>query len=62
MIDELLEDAKRRMNKSVDATAHEFNTVRTVLNSCAVASTDLSIRRFASSSSSSIMLSSGASR
>jgi ribosome recycling factor len=29
MIDELLEDAKRRMNKSVDATAHEFNTVRT---------------------------------
>jgi ribosome recycling factor len=29
MIDELLEDAKRRMNKSVEATAHEFNTVRT---------------------------------
>jgi ribosome recycling factor len=29
MIDELLEDAKRRMDKSVDATAHEFNTVRT---------------------------------
>ena len=29
MIDELLEDAKRRMNKSVDSTAHEFNTVRT---------------------------------
>ena len=29
MIDELLEDAKRRMDKSVEATAHEFNTVRT---------------------------------
>jgi ribosome recycling factor len=29
MIDELLEDAKRRMDKSVDTTAHEFNTVRT---------------------------------
>jgi ribosome recycling factor len=29
MIDELLDDANRRMDKSVDATAHEFNTVRT---------------------------------
>jgi ribosome recycling factor len=29
MIDELLEDAKRRMDKSVETTAHEFNTVRT---------------------------------
>ncbi|HYY75671.1 MAG TPA: ribosome recycling factor [Gaiellaceae bacterium] len=29
MIDELLEDAKRRMDKSVDTTAHEFNSVRT---------------------------------
>ena len=29
MIDELLDDAKRRMDKSVDTTAHEFNTVRT---------------------------------
>jgi ribosome recycling factor len=29
MIDELLDNAKRRMNKSVDTTAHEFNTVRT---------------------------------
>jgi ribosome recycling factor len=29
MIDDLLEDAKRRMDKSVDTTAHEFNTVRT---------------------------------
>lgn len=29
MIDELLADAKRRMEKSVDATLHEFNTVRT---------------------------------
>jgi ribosome recycling factor len=29
MIDELLQDANRRMDKSVDATAHEFNTVRT---------------------------------
>jgi ribosome recycling factor len=29
MIEELLDDAKRRMDKSVDATAHEFNTVRT---------------------------------
>jgi ribosome recycling factor len=29
MIDELLEDARRRMDKSVEATAHEFNTVRT---------------------------------
>ncbi|MFQ5426572.1 MAG: ribosome recycling factor [Gaiellales bacterium] len=29
MIDELLADAKRRMGKSVDATGHEFNTVRT---------------------------------
>jgi ribosome recycling factor len=29
MIDELLDDAKRRMDKSVEATAHEFNTVRT---------------------------------
>ena len=29
MIEDLLDDAKRRMDKSVDATAHEFNTVRT---------------------------------
>jgi len=29
MIDELLDDAKRRMDKSVEATLHEFNTVRT---------------------------------
>ena len=29
MIDDLLADAKRRMDKSVEATAHEFNTVRT---------------------------------
>jgi ribosome recycling factor len=29
MIDELLDDAKRRMDKSVEATQHEFNTVRT---------------------------------
>jgi ribosome recycling factor len=29
VIDELIDDAKRRMNKSVDATVHEFNTVRT---------------------------------
>ncbi len=29
MIDELIEDAKRRMGKSVEATQHEFNTVRT---------------------------------
>jgi ribosome recycling factor len=29
MIDDLLEDANRRMDKSVEATAHEFNTVRT---------------------------------
>jgi ribosome recycling factor len=29
MIDELLEDARRRMDKSVESTAHEFNTVRT---------------------------------
>ncbi len=29
MIDELIDDAKRRMAKSVDATVHEFNTVRT---------------------------------
>jgi ribosome recycling factor len=29
MIDELLEDAKRRMDKSVETAAHEFNTVRT---------------------------------
>lgn len=29
MIDELLEDAKRRMDKSVEATLNEFNTVRT---------------------------------
>ena len=29
MIEELLDDAKRRMDKSVEATAHEFNTVRT---------------------------------
>jgi ribosome recycling factor len=29
MIDDLLEDANRRMDKSVDTTAHEFNTVRT---------------------------------
>jgi ribosome recycling factor len=29
MIDDLLEDAKRRMDKSVETTAHEFNTVRT---------------------------------
>jgi ribosome recycling factor len=29
MIEELLDDAKRRMDKSVDATANEFNTIRT---------------------------------
>ncbi|HEV3408508.1 MAG TPA: ribosome recycling factor [Gaiellaceae bacterium] len=29
MIEELIDDAKRRMDKSVDATVHEFNTVRT---------------------------------
>jgi len=29
MIDELLDDAKRRMGKSVEATIQEFNTVRT---------------------------------
>jgi ribosome recycling factor len=29
MIEELLEDAKRRMDKSVEATAHEFTTIRT---------------------------------
>ena len=29
MMDELIDDAKRRMDKSVDATVHEFNTVRT---------------------------------
>jgi ribosome recycling factor len=28
-MDELIDDAKRRMDKSVDATVHEFNTVRT---------------------------------
>ncbi len=29
MMDELIEDARRRMDKSVEATQHEFNTVRT---------------------------------
>jgi ribosome recycling factor len=29
VIDELIDDAKRRMDKSVEATLHEFNTVRT---------------------------------
>ena len=29
MIDELIEDARRRMGKSVESTQHEFNTVRT---------------------------------
>ncbi|MGH3058858.1 MAG: ribosome recycling factor [Gaiellaceae bacterium] len=29
MIEDLLDDAKRRMDKSVDATANEFNTIRT---------------------------------
>ncbi len=29
MIDELIEDAQRRMKKSVEATRNEFNTVRT---------------------------------
>jgi ribosome recycling factor len=29
MIDDLLEDAKRRMDKSVETTAHEFTTIRT---------------------------------
>jgi ribosome recycling factor len=29
MIDELLDDANRRMDKSVEAALHEFNTVRT---------------------------------
>jgi ribosome recycling factor len=29
MIDELLQDARERMAKSVDATRHEFNSVRT---------------------------------
>ena len=29
MIEDLLDDAKRRMDKSVEATAHEFTTIRT---------------------------------
>jgi ribosome recycling factor len=29
MIEDLLDDAKRRMDKSVEATANEFNTIRT---------------------------------
>ena len=29
MIEDLLDNAKRRMDKSVDATANEFNTIRT---------------------------------
>jgi ribosome recycling factor len=29
MIDELVQDANRRMDKSVESAAHEFNTVRT---------------------------------
>jgi ribosome recycling factor len=29
MIEELIDDARRRMDKSVEATQHEFNTVRT---------------------------------
>ena len=29
MIEELIADAERRMGKSVEATQHEFNTVRT---------------------------------
>lgn len=29
MIDELLDDGKRRMDKSVEAAHHEFNTIRT---------------------------------
>ena len=29
MIDELLEDARERMHKSVEATAHELSSVRT---------------------------------
>ena len=29
MIDDLLQDATRRMDRSVEATVHEFNTVRT---------------------------------
>jgi ribosome recycling factor len=29
MIEDLLDDAKRRMDKSVEATAHEFNGIRT---------------------------------
>ena len=29
MMDELIEDARRRMDRSVEATLHEFNTVRT---------------------------------
>jgi ribosome recycling factor len=29
MIDELIEDAKRRMDRSVETAQHEFNTVRT---------------------------------
>src|SRR3989337_2565700 len=29
MIEELLEDAKRRMDKSIEAVLHDFNTVRT---------------------------------
>ena len=29
MIDELIEDSRRRMTKSVESTQHEFNTVRT---------------------------------
>ena len=29
MVNELINDANRRMEKSVEATAHEFNTVRT---------------------------------
>ena len=31
LIDELLEDARERMHKSVEAAQHEFSTVRTGL-------------------------------
>jgi ribosome recycling factor len=29
MIDELLQDARERMTKSIESTRHEFNSVRT---------------------------------
>ncbi|HEX3237619.1 MAG TPA: hypothetical protein VHQ99_04345, partial [Gaiellaceae bacterium] len=54
LIDELLADAAERMHKSVEATNHEFSSVRTEPNSAFVASTDLCMRSSASASSSSI--------